>query len=93
MFKGLIGKKLGMTQVFGEDGSAIPATIIEAGPCFVTQIRTVDRDGYSAVQLGFGEAKAKKLTGGQGWSSGAQQTSTPALPARISLQQSRNKRG
>ena len=65
MFKGLIGKKLGMTQVFGEDGSAIPATIIEAGPCFVTQIRTVDRDGYSAVQLGFGEAKAKKLTGGQ----------------------------
>ncbi len=65
MFKGLIGKKLGMTQVFGEDGSAIPVTIIEAGPCFVTQIRTLDKDGYSAVQLGYEEVKAKKLTGGQ----------------------------
>lgn len=65
MFKGLIGKKLGMTQVFGEDGSAIPATIIEAGPCFVTQIRKIDKDGYSAVQLGYGEAKPKRLTAGQ----------------------------
>ena len=60
-----MGKKLGMTQVFGEDGSAIPTTIIEAGPCFVTQIRTLNKDGYSAVQLGFEEVKAKKLTGGQ----------------------------
>ncbi len=65
MFKGLIGKKLGMTQVFGEDGSAIPVTIIEAGPCFVTQIRSVGKDGYSAVQIGFDEVKEKKLTGGQ----------------------------
>ena len=65
MFKGLIGKKLGMTQVFDEDGSAVPVTIIEAGPCFVTQIRTLDKDGYSAVQLGFDEVKPKKLTGGQ----------------------------
>jgi large subunit ribosomal protein L3 len=65
MFKGLIGKKLGMTQVFGEDGSAIPVTIIEAGPCFVTQIRSLNRDGYSAVQIGFDEVKEKKLTGGQ----------------------------
>ena len=58
-------KKLGMTQVFDEDGSAVPVTIIEAGPCFVTQIRTLDKDGYSAVQLGFDEVKPKKLTGGQ----------------------------
>jgi len=65
MFKGLIGKKLGMTQVFGEDGSAIPVTILEAGPCFVTQIRTLNKDGYSAVQLGFQEVKQKKLTQGQ----------------------------
>ena len=65
MFKGLIGKKLGMTQVFGEDGNAVPVTIIEAGPCFVTQIRTLSNDGYSAVQLGFDEVKPKKLTGGQ----------------------------
>jgi len=65
MFKGLIGKKLGMTQVFNEDGSALPITLIEAGPCFVTQIRNIKKDGYSAIQLGFGEIKAKKLTKGQ----------------------------
>jgi large subunit ribosomal protein L3 len=65
MFKGLIGKKLGMTQVFNEDGSALPITLIEAGPCFVTQVRNIKNDGYSAVQLGFSETKAKKLTKGQ----------------------------
>ncbi len=65
MFKGLIGKKLGMTQVFSEDGNALPVTIIEAGPCFVTQIRTLEKNGYSAVQLGYGEVKEKKLTSGQ----------------------------
>jgi large subunit ribosomal protein L3 len=65
MFKGLIGKKLGMTQVFSEDGNAVPVTIIEAGPCFVTQIRTLEKNGYSAVQLGYGEVKEKKLTSGQ----------------------------
>ena len=65
MFKGLIGKKLGMTQVFDEDGSAVPVTIIEAGPCYVTQVRNLQRDGYSAVQLGFEEAKPKKLTAGE----------------------------
>jgi len=65
MFKGLIGKKLGMTQVFSDDGNALPVTIIEAGPCFVTQIRTVANDGYSAVQIGFEEVKETKLTGGQ----------------------------
>jgi len=65
MFKGLLGKKLGMTQVFDENGSAIPVTLIEAGPCFVTQVRLLDKDGYSAVQLGFGEIKSKKLSGGE----------------------------
>ncbi len=65
MFKGLIGKKLGMTQVFNEDGLAIPVTLIEAGPCYVTQVRNIEKEGYSAVQLGFSEVKAKKLTKGQ----------------------------
>ena len=65
MLKGLIGKKVGMTQIFDDAGAVIPVTLIEAGPCYVTQVRTPDRDGYSAVQLGFGEAKPKRLTGGQ----------------------------
>jgi large subunit ribosomal protein L3 len=65
MLKGLIGKKIGMTQIFDEDGLAVPITIIEAGPCYVTQIRNKQNDGYSAVQLGFEEVKPKRLTGGQ----------------------------
>ena len=65
MLKGLIGKKVGMTQIFDDAGVAIPVTIIEAGPCYVTQVRLPEKDGYSAVQLGFGEAKPKRLTGGQ----------------------------
>jgi len=64
MFKGLIGKKIGMTQIFDENGAAVPVTLIEAGPCFVTQVRTPENDGYSAVQLGFEEVKPKRLTGG-----------------------------
>jgi large subunit ribosomal protein L3 len=65
MLKGLIGKKVGMTQIFDEAGAAVPVTLIEAGPCYVTQVRLPERDGYSAVQLGFDEAKPKRLTGGQ----------------------------
>jgi len=65
MMKGLIGKKIGMTQIFDEQGVAYPVTLIEAGPCFVTDVRRPDRDGYSAVQLGFGETNQKRLTGGQ----------------------------
>jgi len=65
MLKGLIGKKIGMTQIFDDAGRAIPVTLIEAGPCYVTQVRTSDTDGYTAVQLGFDEAKPKRLTGGQ----------------------------
>jgi large subunit ribosomal protein L3 len=65
MLKGLIGKKIGMTQIFDDAGRAIPVTLIEAGPCYVTQIRLPSQDGYSAVQLGFEEVKPKRLTGGQ----------------------------
>jgi large subunit ribosomal protein L3 len=65
MLKGLIGKKVGMTQIFDETGAAVPVTLIEAGPCYVTQVRLPGRDGYSAVQVGFGEAKPKQLSGGQ----------------------------
>jgi len=65
MFKGLIGKKVGMTQIFDEAGMAIPVTLIEAGPCYVTQVRHPKVDGYSAVQLGFEEVKPKRLTSGQ----------------------------
>jgi len=60
--KGIIGKKVGMTQVFDEQGEVVPVTVIEAGPCFVAQIKTVERDGYTAVQLGFEETKPKRLT-------------------------------
>jgi large subunit ribosomal protein L3 len=65
MLKGLIGKKIGMTQIFDEKGVAYPVTLIEAGPCYVTQVRSAEREGYTAVQLGFGEANPKRLTGGQ----------------------------
>ena len=62
MKKALIGKKVGMTQIFDEKGKVIPVTAIEVGPCTVTQIKTVEQDGYDAVQLGFGEVKESKLT-------------------------------
>lgn len=65
MLKGLIGKKIGMTQIFDENGASIPVTVIEAGPCYVTQVRTVESDGYTAVQLGYSEVKPKRLTNGQ----------------------------
>ena len=59
---GLIGKKIGMTSVFGADGKNIPCTVIEAGPCVVTQIRTVENDGYSAVQVAYDEKKEKQTS-------------------------------
>jgi len=65
MLKGLIGKKIGMTQVFDEHGVAYLVTLIEAGPCYVTQVRRPEKEGYSAVQLGFGEVHPKKLAGGE----------------------------
>ncbi len=60
--KGLIGRKVGMTSVYDETGKNIPCTIIEAGPCVVTQVKTEDTDGYNAVQLAFGDAKEKNTT-------------------------------
>ena len=57
--EGIIGKKLGMTSFFDQNGKNIPCTLVQAGPCVVTQVKTVDQDGYSAVQLGYGEAKEK----------------------------------
>ena len=62
MLKGLIGRKIGMTQIFDESGRAIPVTLLEAGPCFVSQVKTAETDGYSAVQLAFGEVKPKRLS-------------------------------
>ena len=62
MKKGIIGKKIGMTQIFDEIGNVIPVTVIEAGPCVVTQKKTAENDGYEAVQLGFIDAKEKQLS-------------------------------
>ncbi|QBG47788.1 50S ribosomal protein L3 [Verrucomicrobia bacterium S94] len=59
--KGLIGKKLGMTSIYTEDGVAVPVTVIEAGPCVVTQLKDEDKDGYKAVQLGFGDQKEQRM--------------------------------
>lgn len=61
MKKALIGKKVGMTQIFDENGRIVPVTAIEVGPCTVTQIKTVEQDGYTAVQLGYGDVKESKL--------------------------------
>jgi large subunit ribosomal protein L3 len=63
--RGILGKKVGMTQLFDEKGNVVPVTIIEAGPCYVTQVKTVDTDGYNAVQIGFEEVPERKLTKGQ----------------------------
>ena len=63
MQKGIIGKKLGMTQIFDEKGNVIPVTVIEAGPCVIAQKKTVETDGYNAVQMGFGDIKLKYRKG------------------------------
>ncbi len=63
--KGILGKKVGMTQIFDERGEVIPVTVIEAGPCFVTQVKTADKDGYQAIQLGFGAVKEQRLARGE----------------------------
>jgi len=75
--KGILGKKVGMTQIFDEQGEVIPVTVIEAGPCFVSQVKTVERDGYAAVQMGFEETKSKHLTRPQ--LQHLQKTNLPAL--------------
>ncbi len=61
MQKGIIGKKIGMTQIFDENGKVIPVTVVEAGPCVVVQVKTVENDGYAAVQLGYGDKKAQRV--------------------------------
>ena len=61
MKKGIIGRKIGMTQIFDEKGNVIPVTVIEAGPCVVAQVKTIETDGYDALQLGFGEIKEKHI--------------------------------
>ena len=60
--KGILGTKLGMTQVFDESGQIVPVTVVKAGPCVVTAVRTPDRDGYSAIQMGYGEIDPRKVT-------------------------------
>jgi large subunit ribosomal protein L3 len=62
MLSGILGTKIGMTHLFDEEGRMVPVTVIQAGPVFVTQLKTVETDGYTAVQVGFGEAKEKHLT-------------------------------
>lgn len=61
MKKGLIGKKIGMTQIFDEKGNVIPVTVVEAGPCVITQKKTIENDGYEAIQVGFGDVKAQRV--------------------------------
>ncbi len=61
MKKAILGKKIGMTQIFDESGKVVPVTVVEAGPCFVVQKKTVENDGYNAIQVGFGTAKANKV--------------------------------
>jgi len=60
--RGLLGKKVGMTRIFDDNGNAVPVTVLQAGPCTVTQVKTVNNDGYEAVQVGYGERKEKHLT-------------------------------
>ena len=62
MLKAILGKKVGMTQIFKEDGAMIPVTVVEAGPCVVTQVKTVESDGYEAVQVAFGDVRESLLT-------------------------------
>lgn len=61
MQKGIIGKKIGMTQVFDENGKVVPVTVVEAGPCVVVQVKTVENDGYAAVQMGYGDKKPARM--------------------------------
>ena len=90
--KGILGKKVGMTQIFDERGEVIPVTVIEAGPCFVAQIKTVERDGYSAVQLGFEETKPKRLTRPQVAAPAKERSAGVAPSARVSAGRRRRRR-
>lgn len=74
---GLIGKKIGMTSVFNEEGKNIPCTVIEAGPCVVTQVKTVEKDGYSAVQIAYDD-KAEKTRTNACWATSRRPVSLPS---------------
>jgi len=87
MAKGILGRKLGMAQVFDEDGRVIPVTVIEAGPCRVTQVRTLEKDGYEAVQLGFGEKKRPNRP--EAGHAAASQGKAPVLLREIRLREHR----
>ena len=60
--RGLIGKKIGMTRLFDDEGRSYPVTLVEAGPCYITQIKSLNKDGYSALQIGYSETKQRKLS-------------------------------
>jgi large subunit ribosomal protein L3 len=81
--KGILGEKLGMTQVFSDDGRAQPVTVVKAGPCTVTQIRTPDKDGYTAVQIGFIEVASKRLNKPETGHLGA--SKAPALRSLVEI--------
>lgn len=89
MLSGLLGRKVGMTQIFGPNGTAIPVTVIEAGPCTVTQVKTDSTDGYEAVQLGFGAAKLKNTTRPELGHLGHTLAATPAQRRRQQQQQAK----
>ena len=63
--RGILGRKVGMTQLYDASGAVVPVTIIDAGPCYVTQVKTIDTDGYNAVQVGYDEVPERKLTKGE----------------------------
>jgi len=81
--KGILGEKLGMTQVFMDDGRALPVTVVKAGPCTVTQIRTLEKDGYAAVQVGFREIPSKRLNKPETGHLGA--SKAPALRSLVEI--------
>ena len=76
---GIIGKKVGMTSIFDDNGKIIPCTVVEAGPCVVTQVKTVETDGYSAVQLSFDEKKEKSATSAEIGHFNKAKSESPAL--------------
>ena len=86
MKKAILARKLGMTQVFNEDGELVPVTVLEAGPCVVTQIKTVENDGYDAVQVGFFDDKTKEKTkDAQGKKSVAHRHGTNKPPSIVAV--------
>src|SRR5436853_5416070 len=93
MLSGLLGRKVGMTQVFGPNGTAIPVTVIEAGPCVITQIKTVAHDGYEAVQIGFEQERLKSATRPELGHLGHSLPLLKAQRKRLQTHQQRSKKG